>query len=62
MVTLTELLCGNGRIFEKENHLQHSTNQAFMVERPDGSHAYVKGISAVLEFDKRHIKTQTMRN
>jgi hypothetical protein len=37
MVTLRalEFLCGYGRTFQKDN-LQHSTNQAFMVEWPDG--------------------------
>uniref|UniRef100_A0AAZ3NT00 Sleeping Beauty transposase HTH domain-containing protein n=1 Tax=Oncorhynchus tshawytscha TaxID=74940 RepID=A0AAZ3NT00_ONCTS len=46
MVTLTELqefLCGDGKTFQKDKpYLQHSTNQAFMVEWPDGSHS-VKG-------------------
>jgi hypothetical protein len=34
-----EFLCGDGRTFQKEPSLQHSTNQAFMVEWPDGSHS-----------------------
>ena len=33
-----------------------------MVEWPDGSHASVKGTTACLEFVKRNLKTQTMRN
>jgi hypothetical protein len=32
-----EFLCEDGRTF------QHSTNQAFMVEWPDGTHSSVKG-------------------
>ena len=28
---------------ERQPSLQHSTNQAFMVEWPDGSHSSVKG-------------------
>jgi hypothetical protein len=31
MVTLTEFLCGDGRISEGQPSLQHSTNQYFMV-------------------------------
>ena len=48
MVTLTELmvtqfLCGDGKTFQKDNHLCCSlTNQAFMVEWPNGSHSSVK--------------------
>jgi hypothetical protein len=44
MVTLTalEFLCGNGRTFQKV--LQHSTNQAFILEWPDGSHSSLKGM------------------
>jgi transposase len=32
-----EFLCGDGRTIQKDNHL--SSNQAFMVEWPDGSHS-----------------------
>uniref|UniRef100_A0AAZ3Q8F0 Transposase n=1 Tax=Oncorhynchus tshawytscha TaxID=74940 RepID=A0AAZ3Q8F0_ONCTS len=44
---------------EGQPSLQHSTNQAFIIEWPDGSHSSV----AHLEFAKRHLKTlKTMRN
>ncbi|CDQ72580.1 unnamed protein product [Oncorhynchus mykiss] len=40
MVTLTEFLCGGREnLPEGQPSLQHSTNQAFMVEWPDGSHS-----------------------
>ena len=43
--------------------LQHSTNQTFMVEWPDGRHSSIKGTTARLEFAKRHCEdSQTMRN
>ena len=38
-----EFLCGDGRTFQKKNHLQHSTNQSFMAEWPDRNHSSVKG-------------------
>ena len=39
------------------------SNQAFMVEWPNGSHSSVKGTTAHLEFAKRHLMdSQTMRN
>ena len=60
MVTLTELQSSSVKINLSEGQLslQHSTNQAFMVEWPDGSHSSVN-----LEFAKRHLKdSQTMRN
>ncbi|KAK1794552.1 hypothetical protein P4O66_001278 [Electrophorus voltai] len=49
---------------EGQPFLQQSTNQACMVEWPDGSHASVKGTKkAHLEFAKRHLKDcQTMQN
>jgi hypothetical protein len=37
-----EFLFGDGRTFQKYKHLQHSTNQAFMVKWPDGSNSLVK--------------------
>ena len=46
MATLTApaLLCKERRTFQKDNKsLQHSTNQACMVEWPDGSHYSAKG-------------------
>ena len=54
MVTLTELQSSSvemGEPFLKDNH--HFTNQAFMVEWPDGSHSSAKGkrhMTASLEF------------
>jgi hypothetical protein len=41
-LTELEFLCRLGRTLQKDNHLC-STNQAFMVEWPDGSHSSVKG-------------------
>ena len=42
--------------------MQHSTNQAFMVEWSDGNPSSVKG-TARLEFSKSHLKdSQTMGN
>jgi hypothetical protein len=39
-----EFLCGDGRIFLKDNHLCSTPpNQAFKVEWPDRSHSSVKG-------------------
>ena len=38
---------------EGQPSLQHSTNQAFMVEWPDGSHSSVKDTTARLEFAKK---------
>ena len=47
MVTLTELQSSSvedgSTLTEGRPSLQHSTNQAFMVEWPDGSHSSVKG-------------------
>jgi hypothetical protein len=43
MVTLTELLFGWENLPEGQPSLQHSTNQAFMVEWPDRNHSSVKG-------------------
>jgi hypothetical protein len=46
MVTLTELLSSSVEMGEPpkgQPYLQHSTNQAFMVERPGRSHSLVKG-------------------
>ena len=46
MVTLTELQRSSvkmGNLPEGQPSLQHSTNQAFMVEWSDGSHSSVKG-------------------
>ena len=44
MVTLTELHSSSvENLPEGQPSLQHSTNQAFMVEWPDGSHSSVKG-------------------
>ena len=47
MVTLTVLQCSPlwrwENISEGQPSLQHSTNQAFMVEWPEGSHSSVKG-------------------
>ena len=46
MVTLTELHSSSvelGELPEGQSSLQHSTNQVFMVEWPDGSHSSVKG-------------------
>ena len=46
MVTLTELQSSSvewENLPEVQPSLQHSTNQAFMVEWPDGSHSSVKG-------------------
>jgi hypothetical protein len=59
-----EFFCGDGKkLPEGQESLQHSTNQAFLVEWPDGSHSSVKGMTAHLEFAKRHLKdSQTMRN
>jgi hypothetical protein len=38
-----EFLCGDGRTFQKDNHLYSTPpNLGFMVEWPDGSHAAVK--------------------
>ena len=55
-----EFLCGDGSTIQKDNHLC-STNQAFMVEWPDGS--LKRHMTARLEFAKRHLKdSQTMRN
>jgi hypothetical protein len=46
---------------ERQPSLQHSNNQAFIAEWPDGSHYLVKG--SCLEFAKRHLKDlQTMSN
>ena len=42
MVTLTELQSSSVEMGEQPS-LQHSTNQAFMVEWPDGGHSSVKG-------------------
>ena len=36
-----EFLCGDGRTFQKDNHL--CNNQAIMVEWPDGNHYSVNG-------------------
>ena len=40
-----EFLCGDGRPFQTDNHLCSTTytNQAFMVEWPNGSQSAVKG-------------------
>uniref|UniRef100_A0AAZ3R021 Sleeping Beauty transposase HTH domain-containing protein n=1 Tax=Oncorhynchus tshawytscha TaxID=74940 RepID=A0AAZ3R021_ONCTS len=38
-----EFLCGWENLPERQPALQHSTNQTFMVEWPDGSHSSVKG-------------------
>ena len=47
-----------GELQEGQPSLQHSINQAFMVEWPDES-----GTTARLEHAKRHLKdSQTMRN
>uniref|UniRef100_A0A0E9XI37 Uncharacterized protein n=1 Tax=Anguilla anguilla TaxID=7936 RepID=A0A0E9XI37_ANGAN len=46
MATLTELQSssvGWENLPEGQPSLQHSTNKAFMVEWPDGSHSSVKG-------------------
>ena len=46
MVTLTELQSSSVEMVnlpEGQPSLQHSSNQAFMVEWPDGSHSSVKG-------------------
>ena len=51
-----EFLCGDGRAFQKDKHQCNTTNQAFMVEWPDGSHSSVKGTTAHLEFAKMHLK------
>ena len=58
MVTLTKLqfLCGDGRTFHK-----HSTNQAFKVEWPDGSHSSVKDRTLGV-CQKAPKDSQTMRN
>ena len=37
--------------------LQSTTNKAFMVEWPDGSHSVKRHNIARLEFAKRHLKT-----
>jgi hypothetical protein len=43
---------------EGQQSSQHSNNQAFMVEWPDGSHSLGKRhMTARLEFAKRHVKT-----
>uniref|UniRef100_A0AAZ3S1U4 Uncharacterized protein n=1 Tax=Oncorhynchus tshawytscha TaxID=74940 RepID=A0AAZ3S1U4_ONCTS len=42
--------CGDGRT--RRTTIQHSTNQAFMVRWPDGSHSSVKGT----RHPKRHLK------
>jgi hypothetical protein len=59
-----EFLCADGRTFQNENSLQHSTNQAFMADWPDGSHSSVKGTrQAAWSLPKMHLKdSQTMRN
>ena len=66
MVTLTELQSSSvkmEKLPEGQPSLQHSPNQAFMVEWPDGSHSSVKGTTDHLEFAKRHRKdSQTMGN
>ena len=64
MVTLTELQSSFvENLPEGQPSLQHSTNQAFMVEWPNRSHSSEKGTTARLEFAKRHLKdSQTMRN
>jgi hypothetical protein len=43
MATLTELQSSSLDLPEGQPSLQHSTNQAFMVECPNGSHSSVKG-------------------
>ena len=63
--TASKFLCEEiENLAEGQPSLQHSTNQAFMVEWPDGSHSSVKGTwRPTLEFAKRHLKdSQTMRN
>uniref|UniRef100_A0AAZ3R8J8 Uncharacterized protein n=1 Tax=Oncorhynchus tshawytscha TaxID=74940 RepID=A0AAZ3R8J8_ONCTS len=47
---------------EGQPYLQHSTNQAFMVDWPDGSHSLVRHMTDRLEFTKKYLQTQTMRN
>ena len=49
---------------EGQPSLQHYTNQAFVVEWPNGSHSSVKKAhDSRLEFAKRHLKdSQNMRN
>ena len=47
---------------EGQPSLQHSINQAFIVEWPDKSHSSVKGMTACLEFAKRHRASQIMKN
>ena len=39
-----------------QQSLQHSTNQACMVEWPEGCHTSKRHMTACLEFDKRHLK------
>ncbi|KAG2465827.1 TC1A transposase, partial [Polypterus senegalus] len=57
-VRAPEVLCG-----ERRPSLQQSTNQACMVEWPDGSLLTKRHMAAHLEFAKRHLKdSQTMRN
>jgi hypothetical protein len=54
-----EFLCGDGRTFQKDNHLCSTPFHQW----PDGSHSSVKGTTACLEFAKMHLKdSQTMRN
>jgi hypothetical protein len=56
MVTLTELICGDGRTFQKDNHL------AFIVECPDGNHSSVTGTIARLGVCQKAPKgSHTMR-
>ena len=49
---------------EEQPSLQYSTNQAYMVEWPDGSHSSVKGTGQpAWSLPKKHLKeSQTMRN
>ena len=57
MVTLTEREPSRENLPEGQPSLQHSTNQAFMVEWPDGRHSSVKGTLGVCQNN-----SQTMRN
>ena len=60
MVTMTELQTSSVEMGEPSRgqpSLQHSTNQAFMVEWPDGSHSSSNWhMTAPLEFAKRYLK------
>jgi hypothetical protein len=40
-----EILCGNGRTFQKDNYF--CSSQGFMVEWPDGSHSFFSSFTSV---------------